>query len=198
MLRKMFLGLIIAGFAGFTAPAAWAAAVGEDGLHKEDWFSITFRDVAEDIATAKESGKRLVMIFEQRGCIYCAAMHEKLLSDPEVRDYIKDNFVVVQYNMFGDEEVTDLDGETLTEKTAARKWGYIFTPTIVFLPEDAPEGITVAEAAVSTMPGAFGKWTFLNMFRWVREKGYEGDEHFQKYHARIINELREQGRLGAE
>ena len=96
----------------------------------------------------------------------------------------------------GDVAVIDLDGEELTEKTAARKWGYVFTPTIVFLPEAAPEGGTTAESAVATMPGSFGKWTFLNMFRWVNEKGYESDEHFQKYHARIINELREEGRLG--
>ena len=175
-----------------------AAEVGDDGLHKEAWFTITFRDIADDIAQAKAEGKRLALTFEQRGCIYCAQMHEKILSDPEVRDYISANFMVVQYNMFGDEEVTDLDGETLTEKTAARRWGYVFTPTIVFLPEEAPEGKTVAEAAVATMPGAFGKWTFLNMFRWVREKGYERDEHFQQYHARIINELRAEGRLGDE
>jgi len=178
-------------------PAA-SAELGEDGLHKEDWFSITFKDVAEDIEAAADEGKRLVLIFEQRGCIYCKAMHEKILSDAEVSDFIKANFKVVQYNMFGDEEVTDLDGDVLTEKTAARKWGYVFTPTIVFLPEEAPEGVSAAEAAVATMPGAFGKWTFLNMFRWVHEKGYETDEHFQKYHARIINELREAGRLDAE
>lgn len=178
--------------------ALHAAEVGDDGLHKEAWFTITFRDIADDIAQAKAEGKRLALTFEQRGCIYCAQMHEKILSDPEVRDYIAANFMVVQYNMFGDEEVTDLDGETLTEKTAARRWGYVFTPTIVFLPEEAPEGKTVAEAAVATMPGAFGKWTFLNMFRWVKEKGYERDEHFQQYHARIINELRAEGRLGDE
>ncbi|MCO6407701.1 thioredoxin family protein [Hoeflea alexandrii] len=177
---------------------AWSAEIGEDGLHKQDWFALTFRDVAEDIEAAKDEGKRLVMVFEQRGCIYCAKMHEDLLSDPEVSDFIKANFKVVQYNMFGDEEVTDLDGDVLTEKTAARKWGYVFTPTLVFLPEEAPEGMTVAEAAVATMPGAFGKWTFLNMFKWVAEKGYDSDEHFQKYHARIINELRAQGRLEAE
>ena len=180
------------------APAAWASELGEDGLHKEDWFSITFRDMAEDIASAKEEGKRLAIVFEQRGCIYCAKMHEVLLADPEVSDYIKANYKVVQYNMFGDEEVIDLDGEKLTEKTAARKWGFVFTPTIVFLPEDAPEGKKTAQAAVAIMPGAFGKWTFLNMFKWVREKGYETDEHFQKYHARIINELRAAGRLDAE
>ena len=177
---------------------ASAVEVGEDGLHKENWFAMTFRDMAEDIEQARSEGKRLAIIFEQRGCIYCREMHEKILADPEVRDYIVKNFMVVQYNMFGDEEVTDLDGETLTEKTAARKWGYVFTPTIVFLPEEAPEAKTVAEAAVATMPGAFGKWTFLNMFRWVKEKGYEGDEHFQHYHARVINELRAQGRLGSE
>jgi len=176
----------------------WSAEVGEDGLHKQDWFALTFRDVAEDIEAARDEGKRLVMIFEQRGCIYCAQMHEKILSDPEVSDFIKANFKVVQYNMFGDEEVTDLDGDVLTEKTAARKWGYVFTPTMVFLPEEVPEGKTAAEAAVATMPGAFGKRTFLNMFKWVAGKGYDGDEHFQKYHARIINELRAQGRLEEE
>lgn len=195
MIRRLFLALTA--LVVFSLQA-WSAEVGEDGLHKQDWFALTFRDVAEDIETAREEGKRLVMIFEQRGCIYCAQMHEKLLADPEVADFIKSRFKVVQYNMFGDEEVTDLDGEVLTEKTAARKWGYVFTPTLMFLPEEAPEGMTAAQAAVATMPGAFGKWTFLNMFKWVDEKGYEGEEHFQKYHARIINELRAEGRLGSE
>lgn len=195
MIRRVFLAIIA--MAALTA-SAWSAEIGEDGLHKQDWFALTFRDVAEDIEAAREEGKRLVMIFEQRGCIYCAKMHEVLLADPEVADYIKANFKVVQYNMFGDEEVTDLDGEVLTEKTAARKWGFVFTPTLMFLPDEVPEGKTAAEAAVATMPGAFGKWTFLNMFKWVAEKGYEGDEHFQKYHARIINELRAEGRLDAE
>jgi len=193
------LKMAIAAFLLMTAGVLLAAAeIGDDGLHKEDWFKITFRDIAEDIEAAKADGKRLAIIFEQRGCSYCAKMHEELLTDPEVRDFIEANYHVVQYNMFGDEEVTDLDGEVLTEKTAARKWGYVFTPTIVFLPETAPENLTVRDAAVATMPGAFGKWTFLDMFRWVAEKGYEGDEHFQVYHARHINELRAAGRLDAE
>ncbi|MCV0396277.1 MAG: thioredoxin family protein [Rhizobiaceae bacterium] len=190
---KLFAAVLAVLF--LSVPTALAAEIGEDGLHKQDWFALTFRDIAEDIEQARSEGKRLAITFEQRGCIYCREMHEKLLADPEVRDYLREHFMIVQYNMFGDEEVTDLDGETLTEKTAARKWGYVFTPTIVFLPEEAPDGVSVAEAAVATMPGAFGKWTFLNMFRWVNEKGYEGDEHFQHYHARVINELREEGRL---
>jgi thioredoxin-related protein len=195
---KLLAWLTAATFAVAIAAPMHAGEIGDDGLHKEDWFALTFKDVREDIDTAREEGKRLAIVFEQRGCIYCAKMHEVLLSDPEVRDFIRENFKVVQYNMFGDEEVTDLDGAILTEKTAARRWGVVFTPTILFLPEEAPDGMTAAQAAVATMPGAFGKWTFLNMFRWVEEKGYAGEEHFQKYHARIITELRAAGRLDAE
>tara|TARA_R110002074_G_scaffold373082_1_gene548904 strand:+ start:146 stop:730 length:585 start_codon:yes stop_codon:yes gene_type:complete len=191
---KAFLAILTAAFLALTSPAA-AVQLGDDGLHKQPWFTTTFRDIAEDIETARTAGKRLVLIFEQRGCIYCKRLHEEVLSDPEVAAYIQENYIMVQYNMFGDEEVIDLNGDELTEKTAARKWRIVFTPTIMFLPEEAPQEGTAADAAVSIMPGAFGKWTSLNMFKWVVEKGYEGEEHFQKYHARKLEEARAAGLL---
>ena len=184
---RMIMALLI--FVGFISTAI-AVEIGEDGLHKQPWFATTFKDVAEDMETAKEEGKRLVMIFEQRGCIYCKQLHEKVLSDPEVAEFIKQNFMVVQYNMFGDEEVIDLDGSTTTEKQAARKWRVVFTPTIMFMPEESEAGNDAGATAVSVMPGAFRKGTTLDMFTWVKEKGYERDEHFQKYHARKVNERR--------
>jgi thioredoxin-related protein len=141
--------------------------------------------MTEDLETARDEGKRLAIIFEQRGCIYCKELHEKVFSDPEVADYIKANFMVVQMNLFGDEEVTDFDGEALPEKEMAKRWGVVFTPTIMFMPDTIPEA-SAGEAAVSSIPGAFGKLTTLHMFQWVAEKRYEGDEHFQKYHARKL------------
>lgn len=170
-----------------TYGAAVAAKVGEDGLHKQPWFTVTFKDIKEDLETAKQDGKRLAIIIEQRGCIYCKKLHETVFSIPEVAQYIAKNFMVVQYNMFGDEEVTDLDGASLTEKTAVRKWGLAFTPTLLFLPESVPAGKTVKDAAVLVMPGAFGHYTTLHAFQWVKEKGYLRDEPFQKYHARKFN-----------
>jgi len=184
-MRSTVLALVLIVCASFPS---FAVEVGDDGLHKQAWFTTTFKDLREDIETASAEGKRLAIIFEQRGCIYCKRLHEEVFSDPQVRDYISENYMMVQYNMFGDEEVTDLDGESLTEKSAARKWRFLYTPTIVFLPEEAPENKNVAEAAVSIMPGAFGKGTTLNMFKWVKEKGYAGEEHFQKYHARMLQE----------
>jgi len=166
-----------------------AAEIGEDGLHKQEWFSLTFKDVAEDIQEASDEGKRLALVFEQRGCIYCKAFHEVVLADPEISQYVQDNFHVVQYNLFGDEEVTDLDGDVKTEKTAAEKWGIVYSPFILFMPETAPDdGSDVVKAAVASIYGGFEKDTFLHMVEWVKLKGYAGEEKFQSYHARRLAE----------
>lgn len=171
-------------------PAAAQArdpVLGDDGLHKAPWMQDTFKDLREDLIEAEAEGKRLLVMIEQRGCIYCTKMHEEVFVVPEIDAMLSENFFVVQLNMFGDVEVTDFDGETLGEKDVVRKWGAMFTPTLMFFPEkaeDVPDDASGAEAAVVTMPGAFGRWTTQNLLTWVVEKGYQTDEPFQKYHAR--------------
>ena len=167
---------------------AFAAELGDDGLHKAPWMRDTFKDLGEDLEEARGEGKRLMVMIEQRGCIYCKKMHEEVFVVPEVAQYIQDNYFVVQINMFGDVEVTDFDGTTLPEKDMAKRWGALFTPSIYFFPEEVSDSVSAPQAAVANMPGAFGKHTTLNMLTWVVEKGYEGDEPFQKYHARKFAE----------
>jgi len=166
-----------------------ATEIGDDGLHKQNWFTVSFKDIVEDINDARDQNKRLILLFEQRGCIYCTKLHETLLSDPEIQTYMKQHYSVVQYNLFGDEEVTDVNGDELTEKSAAEKWSVLYTPMMLFMPESVPEEArnqSAADLSVANLPGVFGKGTFLNMLTWVVEKGYEGPEHFQKYHARQL------------
>ncbi len=182
-LWSILLAIVIA------APVA-ASEVGDDGLHKTPWMRDTFKDLGEDLEEANAEGKRLLLMFEQRGCIYCAKMHKDVYPDPRVTAAIEDNYFVVQLNLYGDVEVTDFDGETLSEKEMARKWGILFTPTLMFLPEEVPADQTAQQAAVSIMPGAFGRGTTLDMLTWVAEKRYENQdvEDFQRYHARRIRE----------
>ncbi|MBT8413861.1 MAG: thioredoxin family protein [Boseongicola sp.] len=172
------------------ATSVQSAELGDDGLHKTDWMRDTFKDLGEDLEEANAEGKRLLLMFEQRGCIYCTKMHAEVFPDPEVAKTIADNYFVVQLNLHGDIEVTDFDGETLSEKQMARKWGILFTPTLMFLPEEVDSDLTAPQAAVATMPGAFGRGTTLDMLTWVAEKRYllDGDEDFQRYHARRIQE----------
>lgn len=181
--------LILAALAALVlALPAQAVQMGDDGLHKTDWMRTTFMDLREDLADANAEGKRLLLLIEQRGCIYCRKMHEEVFPTPEIDAYIRENYFVVQVNMFGDVEMTDFDGEALSERDMIMKWGIIFTPTMMFFPESVPDGVSAGDAAVATMPGAFGKGTTLNLLTWVVEHGYETDENFQKYHARKVEE----------
>ena len=176
----------------FLGNMAVTAPVGDDGLHIQPWIRDTFKDLQEDLDEANAEGKRLAIFFEQRGCIYCTKMHETVYPDPELSDYINENFFVIQLNLHGDLEVVDFDGEELSEKRIARKWGILFTPSVIFLPEEVEDGKTAIQSAVSVMPGAFGRGTTLDMFTWVKEKRYaiDSEEDFQRYHARRINERR--------
>lgn len=181
-LTGMFIGAALA-LAG-----AAQAEIGDDGLHVAPWLHQTFLDLREDLGDATAEGKRFAVIIEQRGCIYCTRMHEEVWVQPDIQRMLEEDFFFVRINMHGSTEVTDFDGETMEEREIARRWRNLFTPTILFFPEDVPEGVTGIEAAVVVMPGAFERWTTFNMLNWVLQEGYDGDEDFQRYHARMFAE----------
>lgn len=167
-----------------------AAELGDDGLHKTDWMRDTFKDLTEDLAEAHDEGKRLMVIFEQRGCIYCTKMHKEVFSDPTIADYIEEHYFVIQLNLHGSNEVTDFDGDALEEREMARKWNIMFTPTMMFMPTEVDKAQSAVENAVAMVPGAFGKGTVLDMLTWIVEERYktEDEEDFQRYHARMIQQ----------
>ena len=191
MFNKFLKILLLAMFPLFVNQAS-ALEVGDDGLHKTQWMQDTFKDLREDLEEANAEGKRLVLFFEQIGCIYCTKMHKEVFSKEKVSNYINDNFFVVQLNLHGDIEVTDFDGDVLPEKDIARKWGILFTPSILFLPPEVDSSSSAQQAAVAMMPGAFSAGTTLDLFTWVREERYllDNGEDFQRYHARMVNERR--------
>ena len=188
---KPFKNIFILGLLYFLVPIwAFSTEIGDDGLHKQNWMRDTFKDLREDLDEANMEGKRLVLMFEQRGCIYCSKMHKDIYSRDNVSNYIDENFFVVQLNLHGDLEVTDFDGEVLSEKAMARKWNILFTPTVLYLPQEVDDNLTATEASVSFMPGAWSAGTTLDMLTWVNEERYllNNGEDFQRYHARRINE----------
>ena len=167
-----------------------AAEIGDDGLHDADWLRETFKDLQEDAAEAAAEGKRLMILVEQRGCSYCREMHEKTFPDPRVKALLENDYFPVQVNLHGDTGMVDTDGEELTEKAAARKWGVLFTPTMILLPPEVDPSKPATAQAVAVMPGAFSPGTTLDLLTWVKEERYldQSEEDFQRYHARMIRE----------
>ena len=99
------------------------------------WFKESFLEFEADIAEAKASGKRLMVVFHQDGCPYCNELVEKNLSQKDIEETIKKNFDVVAMNIWGDREVISVGGQQYTEKTFAESLKVQFTPTILFFDE---------------------------------------------------------------
>jgi thioredoxin-related protein len=163
----------------------------EDGLYRQSWFALSFLNLKDDFAETKAAGKRFAVIFEQRGCPYCAKLHTEVLAQRYINDYLRENFTILQLDLWGAREVTDFDGAVLSERALAERWGVIFTPTVVFFKDDLSglEGKWGRELeAIERLPLSYGRDTFYDLFVWVRHKLYERDRSFQRFHISRIAE----------
>ena len=99
------------------------------------WFANTFLDLREDIAEATRNGQRLLVYFGQDGCPYCKQLMVTNFSQRSIVEKTRQHFVALAVNMWGDREVTWLDGRVMTEKELARVLKVQFTPTLLFFDE---------------------------------------------------------------
>jgi thioredoxin-related protein len=99
------------------------------------WFATTFLDIREDIAEAAKDGRRLLVYFGQDGCPYCRQLMVTNFSQRSIVEKTRKHFVAIALNMWGDREVTWLDGLVVSEKELARRLKVQFTPTLLFLDE---------------------------------------------------------------
>jgi thioredoxin-related protein len=96
-------------------------------------------------------------------------------AQPEIEAFVKERFEILQLNLIGSREVTDFDGEKLSEKRLAEKYGIRFTPTFQFFPENAAGlgGKRPREREVTRGQGYLRPREFRRMFAFVAEKAYD-------------------------
>ncbi|MEJ0077137.1 MAG: thioredoxin family protein [Alphaproteobacteria bacterium] len=162
--------------ASLAAPGVRAEPVlTEDGLYRQPWFIESFLELADDLQSAAKSGKRFAVMWELRGCPYCRETHLVNFARPDIEDFIKTNFDILQLNIIGSRKVTDFDGSEISEKALAAKYGIRFTPTLQFFPDnlESLSGAPPAKREVARAAGYLRPDDFLAVFRYVREKEYE-------------------------
>lgn len=176
------LGATACALLGGTPAHAADPILTDDGLYKQSWFLESFLELSEDIEDAAKAGKRFAIMWELKGCPYCKETHFVNFARPEISDYIKANFEVLQLNIIGSRIVTDFDGARLSEKDMAAKYGVRFTPTIQFFAERAAgmKDLAPQKREVARAPGYLRPEDFIAMFRYVREKAYR-DKSFRDY-----------------
>ncbi len=180
--RTLLAGAALAGMASIAPARADDPILTDDGLHKQPWFLESFLDLADDLDAAAKEGKRFVVMWELKGCPYCKETHFVNFGQPRISNYVKANFEVLQLNFIGSRKVTDFDGQQLTEKEMAAKYGVRFTPTLQFFGESAAalKGLSPQKREVARAPGYLRPDDFLAMFRYVREKAYDS-KSFRDY-----------------
>ena len=102
---------------------------------KPEWFKNSFLDIREDVKEAANTNKRVMLYFYQDGCPYCAKLLRDNFSQRSIVEKSQQYLDVIAVNMWGDREVTSLDGKAMTEKEFAAVLRVMFTPTILMLNE---------------------------------------------------------------
>jgi thioredoxin-related protein len=154
----------------------------EDGYYRQDWFLESFLELPDDLEAANKHGKRFAVMWELRGCPYCKETHLVNFARPDIEQFVRSNFDILQLNILGSRKVTDFDGEELTEKQLAAKYRVKFTPTIQFFPDtvDGLKALEPQKREVMRIPGYLKPDDFLDVFRFVQQKSY-GTKTFREF-----------------
>lgn len=157
-----------------------AAELGDDGLHKQSWFTDSFLELGDDLQTAADAGRGLMVLFEQAGCPYCRELHQVNFARPEIVDYLTAHFDVIQLDLWGSRAVLDFDGQSLEERALAAKWGVNFTPTTVLFPASRAGATDPRRAEAFRLPGYLKPFHYLSSLEYVSTGEYE-KQPFQRY-----------------
>ena len=104
------------------------------------FFTATFGDLPEEMATARTEGKLgMLLFFEADACPYCEHMRRKVLNQPDVQDWFRERFVNIAVDIHGDIEVKDFDGITLPMKVFAEHRRVYMTPVMSFVDPSGAE-----------------------------------------------------------
>lgn len=125
------------------APALEPGMVNPGYHEKPEWFKNSFLDLREDVVEAAAAKKRVILYFYQDGCPYCKKLLETNFALRDIEAKTRDNFDVIAINIWGDREVSDMQGRTLTEKQFAADLKVMFTPTLLFLNEQGAVALRV-------------------------------------------------------
>jgi len=126
----------VAVVAGALLPAPVPAQIPPpNAIEIPSWFTPSFLDFREDVRDAAKQDKRVMVYFHQDGCPYCAKLVSTNFTQKAILDKARKHLVAIEINLWGDREVTWLDGRTMPEKQFASMLRVQFTPTLLFLDE---------------------------------------------------------------
>lgn len=139
------------------------------------FFNETWGNFQEELAKAKEEGKKGVLLFfELDDCPWCHRMKQTVLNQPEVQEYYRKHFLNFSVDIEGDVEIVDFKGATHTQKEFAEKINRVrATPVFGFYDLEGNQVVRFTGATSS-----------VEEFMWLGEffiDGHYKNTNFTKY-----------------
>jgi thioredoxin-related protein len=153
----------------------------EEPLTYPDWFQDPFLDLPAELQDVKEADKSgLILYFGQRRCAYCWKLINVNFALEDIVAYTRRHFDVVPIDIWGISEVTDLDGEILTERELALREETNFTPSLLFYDESGTPALRLR--------GYYPPYQLRAALEYVADDHYRR-ESFRDYLARGDNRM---------
>jgi len=128
----------------------------------------TFRDHPQ-LTTATNfqsvASRPLALLFEDKGCHDCNALHDGHLSDPRVREVLK-NYTLVRLDALSNEKIIDVNGNSTTPQAYAETLGLTYRPALILF-DNGKEIMRIQ--------------SMLYRFHFTEILRYVGEGHYKKY-----------------
>ncbi|MES9863262.1 MAG: thioredoxin fold domain-containing protein [Candidatus Thiodiazotropha sp. LLP2] len=148
----------------------------EELLQYPEWFKKSFLDLPADMEDAVDEGKQgIILYFGQKRCAYCKMLLEVNFGLSDISTYTQHHFDIIPIDIWSTEEVTTLEGETLTQREYALREKTNFTPSLIFFDPKGEE--------VLRLRGYYPPYQFRAALEYVADQHFQ-NESFPDYLAR--------------
>lgn len=165
-----------------------SAAMGADQIYGFDdfplkepiehptWFKKSLLDLPDDLAEAVAAGKKgIILYFGQARCAYCQKLLEVNFGLSDILTYTRRHFDLIPLDIWGMQAVTDLQGNSLSERELALREHTNFTPSLIFYDREGREALRLR--------GYYPPYQFRAALEYVAD-GHYRTEGFPEYLAR--------------
>ncbi len=112
------------------AISAFAPPLSTQDFRLGEASATTFHDYADGMAEARRLKRPVLLDFSGFGCVNCRKMEAAVLTDPQVKSLVDENFVFVELMVddkaeLAEPEIVEENGKHVTLRTVGDKWSYL-------------------------------------------------------------------------
>lgn len=139
---RFFLAVFSFSFAVYLLPGLWGAPLKavsafvpplttqDFNLYTKDYHAVEFNDYDQAMQYAKDNNMPVMIDFSGYGCVNCRNMEAEVLDTDVVRQFLADNFVVVQLMVDDKAKLStpftvEENGKQIILTTVGEKWSYL-------------------------------------------------------------------------